>query len=358
MVYSIKEKKTQLSIFIVIMTILILFGVLILSQQKKTGYDNEPFNNYTSSKNSFKFELEDCMYHITRDTLLELFDDGGIYSLDDPKMFLFSEFLYNKSRVLPIYISYDDNKIKLSEVLIKNEIEKSLKNNIGVCFDSFDDLNFVEQEDIINDTNIDIQILGNKIFFDVTSRNSFISENKNITLMGIKYSIENGIGNVINVVNELEKNVGSDPNVEISKINKIAKENNVKIDYLVFNHNDSFYTIYNISGNNINFYFAQKMIKDNYKNNLTINFDRYIVIHPDVLFEKFIGIKNYDYICDVSFNIIENDFKNLQISDGFLQIKPEIDEIGLHMLIFEAINSCNKNDYDRQIMTIEVSKNE
>ncbi len=350
-------KKAQFSLFLIISVIIILFSVLIIGNVYNN--DSANFNNYTSSKKYAKSELETCMYLTATANFKKLFDNGGVYITGNENTYIANLNIINKSRIVPIYISYDEDYVNITKEFLQDQISISLKDDIGQCFESFLNSNNFLREEFKQNMLIDVKILKNKIIYDIKAQNVFTSEQKNISLNRFNFEIENDLNDIILLIDNL-KQLNNGSIIHISEMNNLAKAKNIKIYYEnTFSIDDKSYIIYKASAYNIDMYFAQKIMINNQTSDLRIIGDYYFNIYKDDEFKEAI-ITNCP-LCRLNYTIIDNDFKNAKIDENglfSLFLSDEISYNDFYLFDIMVTDIDDSQRFDRHLVTVRVIENE
>lgn len=221
-------KKAQISMFVIIATIIALIAVvsslIYFSDEDKTIslITSEPKIENTQVIN-FKSSLEKCFENQLINSEIENAMIGGYHSI--PPQFI----QINSISVVPYYI-LDSNNLSPTNQLLEDEIEKAFGSYIFYCENEISE----QYKDVFNiiefgNLNIDVQISNTSIIADVNLATSLNSSNTNGIVNLEKYNVEID-SNYLNYYKIILKyiDIHSDDYSElpISKLSELSDEYN------------------------------------------------------------------------------------------------------------------------------------
>ncbi len=329
-------QKSQLSTFITIFCIIILFSILIINNK----YSDSNIINYKDNKIFTNEKIEECFMYHSKKTLDQLTQQGGIY-------FFQNNTIITENNIFPIYYNNAYNNFKnISKNSIENEISFAISNNILDCIKSTDNI----QTRPLTETFILPNELYIKIDFPV------ILDNNTKQYKKFSFRLNSNLNNFITTTEKIINISKNSNNIEITKLNKIAQEDNTTINYMLSLYENIPIVIYTLQKfdkySNENFSFISMLNPANQTENFAIDVNKNITLKSNAIhFEPIIC--NTD-CSNVSYNI-KSTLNNINItSDGIIIIDTKNDQIGNHIIFITATN--NKNITQSIIANVKVEK--
>jgi len=259
-------------------------------------------------------------------------------------------------------LSYDNFTAKLDIDIIKKQFELMLRETLPVCFCknydcSIDDLNSIDDS-----INTSIKFLDNSIIVDV-KYNKMISDNlQNFTISDAVIQIDLDVNVFIKVIDDIKYQSLNKNSIDLSKIDKIAKDNNVYISYdLIYTEENHSYIWYKIlNKNNLSFEFLQKINLNDVEEIKIITPYKSFKCYRDEMCDLNI-VTNYhmngQMLDNILFEIENNDFEIFDSDEyGNIHLIANSDQVGVHFISVKVYDKNNPSNYDKALIDIEVLK--